>query len=85
MVSISDRCTIGHEWVPRPSRIDDDDDNDDNYNKLLKQFTYDCFICSFFRESWCLAVFHDRFKDFRDEIRELLVAKPVSNRLCARR
>jgi len=26
-----------------------------------------------------MAVFHDRFKDFRDEIRELLVAKPVSN------
>ena len=23
-------------------------------------------------------MFHDRFKDFRDEIRELLVAKPVS-------
>ncbi|CAH3017155.1 unnamed protein product [Porites evermanni] len=34
---------------------------------------------SFFRESWCLAVFHDRFKDFRDEIRELLVAKPSAD------
>ena len=26
-----------------------------------------------------MAVFHNRFKDFRDEIKELLVAKPVSN------
>ncbi|KAK3713004.1 hypothetical protein QZH41_014115 [Actinostola sp. cb2023] len=31
---------------------------------------------SFFRESWCLAVFHDRFNDFREEVRELLISKP---------
>ncbi|XP_076463469.1 cilia- and flagella-associated protein 61-like [Babylonia areolata] len=33
-------------------------------------------LYSYFRESWSLAVFHDRFSDFRDEIRELLVTSP---------
>lgn len=50
-------------------------------NNLLQRFDeglIDDFY-SFFRESWCLAVFHDRFKDFRDEIRELLVAKPSAD------
>ncbi|XP_046859906.1 cilia- and flagella-associated protein 61-like [Xenia sp. Carnegie-2017] len=27
---------------------------------------------SFFRESWCVALFHDRFKDLKNEIREIL-------------
>lgn len=30
----------------------------------------------FFRETWCLALYHDRFSDFRDEVRELLVTSP---------
>jgi hypothetical protein len=29
-------------------------------------------ICSYFKESWCVALFHDRFKDLRAEIREIL-------------
>lgn len=47
-------------------------------NNLLQRYDEGLItdFYSFFRESWCLAVFHDRFKDFRDEIRELLVAKP---------
>lgn len=28
----------------------------------------------YFRESWAMAVFHDRFPDFRDEVRELLMS-----------
>lgn len=32
---------------------------------------------SYFREAWALAIYHDRFSDFRDEIRELLVNQPV--------
>ncbi|XP_071962157.1 cilia- and flagella-associated protein 61-like [Antedon mediterranea] len=34
---------------------------------------------SFFRETWSLAVFHDRFPDFRQEVRELLVQKPAED------
>lgn len=47
-------------------------------NNLLQRYDEGLItdFYSFFRESWCMAVFHDRFKDFRDEIRELLVAKP---------
>lgn len=30
----------------------------------------------FFRETWSLALYHDRFSDFRDEVRELLVTSP---------
>ncbi|KAK7103337.1 cilia- and flagella-associated protein 61-like [Littorina saxatilis] len=33
-------------------------------------------LYSYFKEAWCTAVFHDRFADFRDEIRELLVTSP---------
>jgi hypothetical protein len=29
-------------------------------------------ISSYFKESWCVALFHDRFKDLRAEIREIL-------------
>lgn len=36
-------------------------------------------IYRFFRETWCLALYHDRFSDFRDEVRELLVTSPVSD------
>ena len=32
----------------------------------------------YFQETWCLAIFHDRFADFRDEVRELLITSPVS-------
>ncbi|KAL9958773.1 hypothetical protein ACROYT_G035833 [Oculina patagonica] len=50
-------------------------------NNLLQRYDEGLIsdFYSFFRESWCLAVFHDRFKDFRDEIRELLVAKPSAD------
>ncbi|XP_031562151.1 cilia- and flagella-associated protein 61-like [Actinia tenebrosa] len=47
-------------------------------NNLLQRFDEDLItnFYSFFRESWCLAIFHDRFNDFREEVRELLVSKP---------
>ncbi|EDO37268.1 predicted protein [Nematostella vectensis] len=47
-------------------------------NNLLQRFDEGLIqdFYSFFQESWCLAVFHDRFNDFREEIRELLVNKP---------
>jgi len=50
-------------------------------NNLLQRYDEGLItdFYSFFREAWCLAVFHDRFKDFRDEIRELLVAKPSAD------
>lgn len=37
---------------------------------LIKDF-YD-----YFQEAWATSVFHDRFADFRDEIRELLISSP---------
>ncbi|KAK7506986.1 hypothetical protein BaRGS_00001837 [Batillaria attramentaria] len=30
-------------------------------------------LYSYFQESWAMSIFHDRWSDFRDEIRELLV------------
>nr|XP_002126453.1 cilia- and flagella-associated protein 61 [Ciona intestinalis] len=30
----------------------------------------------FFREPWCMSIFHDRFQDFRHEVRELLSSAP---------
>ena len=32
---------------------------------------------SFFQESWCLAIFHDRFNDLRTEIHEIFAEKEV--------
>lgn len=29
-------------------------------------------LYSYFRQSWCLGIFHDRFRDFRSEVREIL-------------
>ncbi|XP_078590142.1 cilia- and flagella-associated protein 61-like isoform X1 [Branchiostoma floridae x Branchiostoma japonicum] len=40
---------------------------------LLKDFY------SYFREPWCLAIFHDRFADFRHEVREILLNRPTSD------
>lgn len=32
----------------------------------------------YFNEAWAMAVFHDRFSDFRDEIKEILFSDQVS-------
>ena len=37
------------------------------------------FHFSYFREPWCLAIFHDRFKDFRAEVREIFVTEEVGS------
>jgi len=34
-------------------------------------------VHSYFKEPWAMAIFHDRFSDFRDEVRELLISRPV--------
>ncbi|XP_070577295.1 cilia- and flagella-associated protein 61-like isoform X2 [Ptychodera flava] len=34
---------------------------------------------AFFRETWSLAIFHDRFGDFRQEVRELLIQRPSTD------
>ncbi|XP_077972543.1 cilia- and flagella-associated protein 61-like [Styela clava] len=33
-------------------------------------------LFEFFREPWCMAIFHDRFRDLRQEVRELLSMPP---------
>ncbi|XP_033640473.1 cilia- and flagella-associated protein 61-like [Asterias rubens] len=50
-------------------------------NNLVSRFDEGLItdLYSFFRETWSLAVFHDRFLDFRQEIRELLVQRPAVN------
>ena len=35
-------------------------------------------VCRYFRELWACAVFHDRFPDLREEVRELLSQPAVS-------
>lgn len=35
---------------------------------------------SFFRETWTTAIYHDRFPDFRDEVRELLMTTAITGR-----
>ncbi|XP_072167121.1 cilia- and flagella-associated protein 61-like [Diadema setosum] len=44
------------------------------YNEGLIKDLY-----TYFRETWSLAVFHDRFTDFRQEVRELLVQRPAED------
>jgi len=34
-------------------------------------------VCSYLNEPWAMAIYHDRFRDFRDEVRELLISRPV--------
>lgn len=34
---------------------------------------------AYFNETWSMALFHDRFPDFRDEVRELLITRPAGN------
>ncbi|XP_019642271.1 PREDICTED: cilia- and flagella-associated protein 61-like [Branchiostoma belcheri] len=34
---------------------------------------------SYFQEPWCLAIFHDRFSDFRHEVREILLNRPTTD------
>ncbi|KAK6176372.1 hypothetical protein SNE40_014672 [Patella caerulea] len=47
-------------------------------NNLLSRFKESLItdFYSFFSESWCQAIFHDRFMDLRDELRELLITSP---------
>ena len=30
------------------------------------------FFLRYFQEAWCMALYHDRFKDFRGEVRDIL-------------
>ncbi|XP_060772152.1 cilia- and flagella-associated protein 61 isoform X2 [Neoarius graeffei] len=43
------------------------------YARCDEELIHDFY--SYFRESWCLAVFHDRFADFQQEIHQLMTAK----------
>ncbi|CAH1791581.1 unnamed protein product [Owenia fusiformis] len=47
-------------------------------NNLLSRFDEGLIkdLYSYFKEAWCLAIFHDRFPDFKEEVRELLITKP---------
>ncbi|OWF50418.1 cilia- and flagella-associated protein 61-like isoform X2 [Mizuhopecten yessoensis] len=47
-------------------------------NNLMSRFNEGLVkdFISYFMEKWCLAVYHDRFADFRDEVRELLITSP---------
>eukprot|EP00794_Sanderia_malayensis_P017621 gene17621-19375_t len=38
-------------------------------------------LFSYFKDSWCLAIFHDRFGDFRAEIHEILAEREVEDAL----
>ncbi|KAK3094136.1 hypothetical protein FSP39_024579 [Pinctada imbricata] len=42
--------------------------------KLIKDFY------SYFMETWSLSLYHDRFSDFRDEVRELLITSPTEGK-----
>ena len=46
----------------------------------MKAITKDVNVIyfSYFKESWCVALFHDRFKDLRSEIREILSSVKVN-------
>ena len=48
--------------------------------KIISVFQNMTFIPHFhryFSETWALAMYHDRFADFREEVRELLITRPV--------
>ncbi|TSP57654.1 Cilia- and flagella-associated protein 61 [Bagarius yarrelli] len=46
-------------------------------NRLYGRFDEDLIhdFYSYFRESWCLAIFHDRFADFQQEVQQIMTAK----------
>jgi len=45
---------------------------------LVCQYSHGCVVVfSYFNEPWAMAIYHDRFSDFRDEVRELLISRPV--------
>ncbi|XP_030854264.1 cilia- and flagella-associated protein 61 [Strongylocentrotus purpuratus] len=48
-------------------------------NNLVSRFDEGLIkdLYAYFRETWSLAIFHDRFTDFRQEVRELLVQRPA--------
>jgi len=42
------------------------------------QYSHSCVVVhSYLNEPWAMAIYHDRFSDFRDEVRELLISRPV--------
>ena len=49
---------------------------------MYVQTTHHWYIsfCSYFKEPWAVAVFHDRFGAFREEVKELLEKKQVRQR-----
>ncbi|KAK2147285.1 hypothetical protein LSH36_561g01011 [Paralvinella palmiformis] len=50
-------------------------------NNLLSRFGEKLVsdFYAYFSERWALALFHDRFPDFRDEVRELLITRPAAD------
>ncbi|XP_073484254.1 cilia- and flagella-associated protein 61 isoform X2 [Aquarana catesbeiana] len=38
-------------------------------------------LYSYFMEAWCMAIYHDRFIDFQQEVREILASKKVHDQL----
>nr|DBA27021.1 TPA: hypothetical protein GDO54_011203 [Pyxicephalus adspersus] len=38
-------------------------------------------LYSYFMEAWCMAIYHDRFIDFQQEVREILASKKVPDQL----
>ncbi|MCI4389610.1 hypothetical protein PGIGA_G00100130 [Pangasianodon gigas] len=46
-------------------------------NRLYARFDEDLIhdLYSYFRESWCMAIFHDRFADFQQEVHQIMTAE----------
>ncbi|XP_053345413.1 cilia- and flagella-associated protein 61 [Clarias gariepinus] len=49
------------------------------YARTDEELIHDLY--SFFRESWCMAVFHDRFADFQQEVHQIMTSKLGSDSL----
>ena len=52
----------------------------DHQPVIARQFDHVLTYCSYFCEPWTCAVFHDRFPDFMEEIREHLATPMVRNK-----
>jgi hypothetical protein len=47
---------------------------------LFSKFSIDfCFSIRYFQENWAVALYHDRFTDVRNEVREILKKAMVFN------
>ncbi|XP_029589889.1 cilia- and flagella-associated protein 61 isoform X4 [Salmo trutta] len=47
--------------------------------KYVFKILFPVSVCSYFREKWCLAIYHDRFADFEQEMHQIMESTKVQD------